>query len=273
MSRGGGPRKPDALTLYGVLYLVFLYLPILLIPLFSFSDSIYIAFPITGFTLDWYREMVKQTALVQSLFASLQVAAVVAVVSTILGTLAAKAVTRYRLKGRGPLVGFIMLPFVIPGLILGISLLVLIKHLGLDLSLATVAIGHILIAVPFSMLVMISRLEGFDRNLEEASLDLGENAWTTFWYVTFPLAFPGIVASLLLTFTLSFDEFILAFFLGGKQATLPLFIWSQLRFPQKLPNVLALGSCILLVSTLVIALAEWFRRRNLKVEGRSEMGL
>ena len=273
MTRGSGSRKVDALMLYGGFYLAFLYLPILLIPLFSFSESIYIAFPITGLTLNWYREMLKQTALVQSLFASLQVAAVVAIVSTILGTLAAKAVTRYRLKGRETLVGFIMLPFVIPGLILGISLLVFIKNIGLELSLVTVAIGHVLIAVPFSMLVMVSRLEGFDKSLEEASLDLGENPWTTFWYITFPLAFPGIVASLLLTFTLSFDEFILAFFLGGKQATLPLFIWSQLRFPQKLPNVLALGSCILFASTLVIAAAEWFRRQNLRVEGRSELGL
>jgi spermidine/putrescine transport system permease protein len=87
------------------------------------------------------------------------------------------------------------------------------------------------------------------------------------------LSLPGTIASLLLTFTLSFDEFIIAFFLSGKEATLPLFVWSQLRFPQNLPNVLALGSCILLVSTLVITAAEWFRRRNLKVEQRAEIGI
>ena len=96
------------------------------------------------------------------------------------------------------------------------------------------------------MLVLISRLEGFDKSLEEASLDLGENAWMTFWRVTFPLAWPGIVSSLLLCFIASFDEFVLAFFLSGNEATLPVFIWSQLRFPARLPGVLALGSCILL---------------------------
>ena len=104
------------------------------------------------------------------------------------------------------------------------------------------------------MLVMISRLEGFEKHLEEASLDLGENGWTTFWRVTFPLAYPGIVASLLLTFTWSFDEFVIAFFLAGKDPTLPIYIWSQLRFPKKLPNVLALGACILLASGLLIVL-------------------
>ena len=111
---------------------------------------------------------------------------------------------------------------------------------------------------------MISRLEGFDANLEEASRDLGESGWTTFWRVTFPLAYPGIVASLLLTFTESFDEFILAFFLAGNEATLPLYIWSQLRFPKTLPVVLALGACILMASFIVIAFAEWVRRQGVK---------
>ena len=267
------PRRFDSLFAYGLFYLAFLYGPLLFIVLFSFNDAIYVAFPLQGFTLDWYDAMWQQKELVDSLFNSIKVAAVVAVVSTILGTLAAKAVTRYRLKGSGPIVAFIMVPFVIPGIILGISLLVLVSNLGVELSLITIGLGHILIAVPFSMLVMISRMEGFDKSLEEASLDLGESAWSTFWRVTFPLVMPGIISSLLLTFTLSFDEFIIAFFLSGKEATLPLFIWSQLRFPQKLPNVLALGTCILLISALVIALAEWVRRRNLKAEQQSEIGV
>ena len=261
----------DVLILYAVVYLGFLYLPILLIPLFSFNDSIYVAFPLKGFTLQWYEAMMKQTALVQSLINSLKIASAVAIVSTIFGILAATAVTRYNLKGKGVVVGFIMIPFVIPGIILGISLLVLLNRLGIELSLYTIALGHTMIAIPFSMMVMISRLEGFEKSLEEASLDLGENGWTTFWRITFPLALPGVVSSLLLTFTLSFDEFLLAFFLTGREATLPLFIFSQLRLSQKLPNVLALGSCILAASTVVIATAEYIRRRNLK--GERQTGL
>ena len=116
------------------------------------------------------------------------------------------------------------------------------------------------------MIQHLRRLDGFDANLEEASRDLGESGWTTFWRVTFPLALPGIVASLLLTFTESFDEFILAFFLSGNEATLPLYIWSQLRFPRNLPVVLALGACILMASFIVITFAEWVRRQGVKPE-------
>lgn len=250
------------LGIYAVLYLAFLYVPVLFLPLFSFNDSIYVAFPLKGFTTKWYVAMAGQEALIEALLNSLKVASAVAIISTILGTLAAKAFTHYRLKGRGPLIGFIMIPFVIPGIILGISLLILASSAGVPLSLFTIGIGHLLITVPFAMLVMISRLEGFDKNLEEASLDLGETGWMTFWRVTFPLALPGFIASLLLTFTESFDEFILAFFLAGTEVTLPVYIWSQLRFPTKLPNVLALGACILAVSFLVIAFAEWTRRRG-----------
>jgi len=272
-SATSGARRFDALMLYGVLYLVFLYLPIFLIPLFSFNDSIYVAFPITDFTTKWYGEMLEEAALIQSFFNSVKVAAVVSVLATIFGTLAAKAVTRYNLKARGPIIAFIMIPFVIPGIILGISLLVLVNKLGLELSLYTIGVGHLLIAIPFSMMVMISRLEGFEKSLEEASMDLGESAWSTFWYITFPLALPGIISSLLLTFTLSFDEFLLAFFLSGREATMPVFIFSQLRLPTKLPNVLALGSCILAGSAVVIATAEYIRRRNLKGGRQSGLGV
>ena len=119
---------------------------------------------------------------------------------------------------------------------------------------------------PFSMLVMISRLEGFDKSMEEAAQDLGETPWMTFWRVTFPLVLPGIVASLLLTFTISFDEFVLAFFLSGIDGTLPVFIWSMLRFPPKLPMVLALGACILVASFVLVTFSEWFRRRGVQVK-------
>ena len=258
-----GWRRFDSLFFYAIIYLVFLYTPVLFLPLFSFNDSIYITFPLKDFTVKWYVEMAAQKGLIDSLINSLKLGACVAVISTILGTLAARALTRYRLRGRGPIVGFVMVPFVIPGIVLGISLLVLLNWLGVPPSLVTIGAGHVLITVPFAMLVMISRLEDFDTHLEEASLDLGENGWTTFWRVTFPLAFPGFIASLLLTFTWSFDEFIVAFFLSGKEPTLPIYIWSQLRFPKKLPNVLALGACILIASALLIVFAEWFRRRGL----------
>jgi spermidine/putrescine transport system permease protein len=250
---------------YAIFYILFLYGPVLLLPVFSFNDSIFAAFPLKGFTVKWYEEMVENAALMGALGNSLKVGAAVSVISTILGLLAAKSLTRYYLPGRGPVTGLILLPLVVPSIVLGLGLLILVIHvLGVQPSLLTIIAGHVLIAVPFAMLVMISRLEGFDRNLEEASIDLGENAWQTFWRITFPLALPGILASLLLCFTTSFDEFLLAFFLAGNEATLPLFIWGQLRYPNKLPSVMALGSCILAVSFLVVAFSERLRRRGVR---------
>lgn len=260
MTSSGRKLPFSALGAYTVLYLALLYLPVLFLPLFSFNDSIYIAFPLQGFTLEWYEEMAQNTAMLSALQNSIKVGVVVAVISTILGTMSAKAFTRYRVPYETPLKAFIAVPLVIPLIILGISLLVVFSGANISLSLFTIGVGHVVICVPFSMLVMVSRLEGFDKGLEEAAQDLGETPWMTFWRVTFPLAMPGIIASLLLCFTISFDEFLLAFFLSGDESTLPVYIWSQLRFPTKLPSVLALGSCILILSVLMVILAEWSRR-------------
>ena len=166
----------------------------------------------------------------------------------------------FGLTGKGPVVGFIMLPLVVPGIIFGVALLVLLSQLGIPLSLLTVTVGHMIVCLPFAIATLIPRFEGFNKSLEEASADLGENAWWTFWRVTFPVVFPGVVASLLLTFTVSFDEFILAFFLAGTDPTLPIFIYSQLRFPLRLPSVLALGACILVVSFVVVFFSQWLAR-------------
>jgi spermidine/putrescine transport system permease protein len=253
--------------IYGVFFVVLLYGPVLLLPPFSFNDNIYITFPFKGFTLRWYQEMVNNTALMAALRSSLTVAIPVAIISTVLGLFAAKALTRYRLPGRGPVMALIMVPLVIPFIILGIALLTTArKTFDLPLSLWTIGAGHVLICLPFSVLVLMSRLEGFDKSLEEASLDLGEGAWGTFWRVTFPLTLPGIVSSMLLSFSESLDEFLIAFFLSGNEATLPLFIWSQLRFPNKLPGVLALGSCILVFSFVLVVVAEMVRRRGVQLD-------
>jgi len=250
-------RPNRVLSWYAILFLGFLYVPVLLLPLFSFNDSIYIAFPIEGWTLEWYREMLKSEPLHAALMNSIRVGAFASVLATFFGIFAAKAVTRYRMPGKGPVVAVIMAPLVIPGVILGLALLIMLNRVGLTLSLYTVTMGHILICVPFSMATLMSRFEGFDKSMEEASADLGENAWWTFWRVTLPMVFPGILASLLLCFTISFDEFILAFFIGGTDPTLPLFMWAQLRFPR-----LAMGACILVISFVVVFISQWLVRQD-----------
>ena len=261
--------RPDGFAVYAVIYLTFIYLPVLFLPLFSFNKSKYIAFPLKGFTLQWYQKMINTPDLLEALMNSVKVGISVAILSTIFGLLAAKAVTRYRIPGRGAVMGFIMVPLVIPGIILAISLLILITQLDIPLSLWTVGFAHMLLCTPFAMLVLISRMEGFDKSLEEAALDLGEGAWMTFWRVTFPIVLPGIIASLLLTFTISFDEFVLGFFLTSTDPTLPIYIWSSLRFPLKLPPVLALGATIFVLSFIVVSFAEWIRRRGVKLESSS----
>jgi spermidine/putrescine transport system permease protein len=189
--------------------------------------------------------------------------------ATLLGLLAAKAVTQYRLRATSALLGFVSLPLFIPDIVLGISLLLLLGAIGFPLSLTGVVLGHLSLCVPFAITVLIARFEGFDRNLEEASADLGEGAWMTFWRVTFPLMLPGIAASLLLTFITSFDEFLLAYFLSGTEATLPVYIWGQLRFPDRLPMVLALGALILVASVALVILAEWASNLGVAPEKKS----
>lgn len=255
-------RHSKSLLVYAIGYLAFLYVPVLFLPLFSFNDSTFISFPLKGFTFQWYESMFANSAMHNALWNSIKVGFTTSAISTVLGILAAKAITRYRLPGEKPIIAVIMLPLVIPEIILGTSLLILVNQIGLGVSLISVTIGHILICVPFATAVLMSRFEGFDKALEEASADLGENAWWTFWRVTFPLVIPGVMSSFMLCFIISFDEFLMAFFLTGTEPTLPVFIYSQLRFPQRLPDVLAMGAMILMVSFVVIAFAEWFRRRG-----------
>ena len=143
----------------------------------------------------------------------------------------------------------------------------MMMQLGMSLSLWTVVAGHVLICTPFSIAILSSAFQGLDQSLEEASFDLGETRWGTFHRVILPLVMPGVISSLLITFTISLDEFIIAFFLTGTDVTLPVYIWSQLRFPSKLPSIMALGSILLALSVLLLVLAEWFRRRSATRQG------
>ena len=252
---------PRGLTAYAYAYLVFLYLPVLLLPLFSFNDSAIVAFPLQGFTTGWYEALWATPALHQALINSLKVGIAASVLGTLLGIAAARATTRYDFPGKEPITGLLLLPMVLPEIIVAVAMLVILLQLGFELSLLTVTLGHVLFCIPFSMTVLRASFQGLDRSLEEASLDLGENAAMTFLRVTLPLVAPGLIASLLICFTLSFDEFILAFFLSSSEQTLPVYIWGQLRFAAKLPNVLALGSLILLFSLVLLGTAERLRRR------------
>ncbi|CUH98513.1 ABC transporter permease [Leisingera aquaemixtae] len=255
------------LAVYAVAYMVFLYAPVILLPMFAFNDATVISFPLTGFTAKWFGVLWQTEALHGALRNSLVVGLSSAVLSTVLGACAARAANRYRFPLKRGIMSFILLPLVLPEIILAVALLVLLMQLGMPLSLVTVVLGHVLICTPFAIAILSSAFQGLDQSLEEASFDLGETRWGTFRRVILPLVMPGVVSSLLITFTISLDEFIIAFFLTGTEVTLPVYIWSQLRFPGKLPSVMALGTILLVLSVLLLILAEWFRRRSAKKQG------
>ena len=244
-----------ALTVYAVAIYVFLFAPIVLLVLFSFNANRYGTFPITGWTFSWYREAFADYQVHDAVSTTIRVALQVTVISTVVGTAAAFPLVRSRLPFReGVLIVFI-LPIMIPGLLIGVSLLVLFTstfHWGL--STRTAVIGQAVYTTPFVILLVAARLQGFDAALERAAADLGANAFERLRRVVLPLLLPAIVAGALLAFTLSLDEFIITYFLIGTHNTLPIFIYTQVKFGIT-PEVNAVASLLLAGSLLVLALA------------------
>jgi spermidine/putrescine transport system permease protein len=265
-------RAVSWLGVYTILYLVFLYAPIVLLPLFAFNDSAIIAFPLTGFTTRWFTELAGIEALHDAVLTSLYIAVTSAVIATAFGVCAARASARSDFPAKGGIMGLIMLPLVLPEIIVAVALLVVLLQLGFELSSWTVILGHVLICTPFSIAILSSAFLNLDRSLEEAAYDLGENRWSTFRLITLPLVMPGIISSLLISFTISLDEFIIAFFLTGSEPTLPVYLWSQLRFPAKIPVVMALGTILLVLSLALLTTAEYFRRRGIARSGAKDTG-
>jgi spermidine/putrescine transport system permease protein len=262
-------RKSRALVGYALLYLAFLYAPILMIPLFSFNSSIYVAFPLKSFTWNWYAGLLADDRLHEAFFNSLKVGILASLAATGAGTLTAYALARRQSKQARWIATVALSPLVIPGIILGIALLIVVNLIGLGPSLTAVLLGHICLCLPLTILVMKGRFAAYSQSIEEAAMDLGATEWTTLLLVSLPIVMPGIMSCLMLSFTTSFDEFIVSFFLVGTEPTLPLFIWSQLRFPNQLPLMLALGTLILLVSCGLVLCAEGVRRRGLAAAERS----
>ncbi|MGH1329547.1 MAG: ABC transporter permease [Paracoccaceae bacterium] len=267
-----GKGKGGWLRGYAWAYLLFLYAPILLLPLFAFNDATVIAFPLSGFTGKWFGELAGIDALHGAVKSSLFVAVTSAICATILGVCGAMAATRKRFFGQRPIMGFIMLPLVLPEIIVAVSLLVVILRAGLDTGLWAVIAGHTLICTPFAIAILTSAFGALDGAMEEAAIDLGETRFSTFRLITLPLVMPGIISALLISFTISMDEFIIAFFLSSSEPTLPVYLWSMLRFPKQLPAVMALGTILVVASILLLIIAEYFRRRGLARAGGEQTG-
>ena len=255
---------PAGLKAYLGLYLLFLYLPLLLIPLFSFNDSVQAAFPLKGFTLDWYKALAGNERLGVATLNSLMVALAASLIATGAGTTIAYAATRRRGRFAPLFSALARLPILVPGVILGIGTLILVNLIGLGPSLTAVTLGHVAFTLPITVTLIGTRLALVPKTLEEAALDLGAHEWMVLRRIVLPIAAPAILSAFMLAFVTSFDEFIVAFFLTGTDATLPVYIWSQLRFPKELPSVMALGSLVLTASVVLVLVADRIGRLGLR---------
>jgi spermidine/putrescine transport system permease protein len=250
-------RNPGGI--YFIILAFLLYLPIILLIIFSFNDSIHLIFPLKGFTLNWYSELSQNRELIKAVQVSIFLGLGVSVVSTLIGTMGAIAIVRFNFPGRDLITAMSAMPLVIPYVILGVSSLILFKQIGIPLSAWAAGIAHVVVSIPYALLIISARLVGFPKNLEEAAMDLGTTYWGALLRVTLPISLPSIIAAFLVCFTISFDEYAISSFLVGTQTTLPVYLYSQLRFPKRLPIVVALAAILMVSSIIILVLAEWLR--------------
>jgi spermidine/putrescine transport system permease protein len=250
-----GARLPRWVLGVSVAVYAFLHVPILVLVVFSFNDSKF-SVDWSGFTLDWYYRLLERPDILRGLKASLIVGGASTVISAVLGTLIALALARHRFRGRRAFEGFLYVPIVTPEIVVGISLLILFALVKIPLGLTTIVIAHVAFSLSFVVIVVLARLEGMDRTLEEAAMILGADEVTTFWKVTVPQLWPGILSGALLAFTMSFDDFVITSFVSGSgSSTLPIVVYGMVRRNVE-PSINAISTIILLVTTALIYLAD-----------------
>jgi spermidine/putrescine transport system permease protein len=244
-------RRGWVLPAYTAIVFAFLFAPVLMVVLFSFNRTASLTFPFEGWSLRWYRDVLASPDYRGAIAASLKVALATVAIVTVVGTLAAIAVTRYSYRAREALRSILLLPAALPGLFLGIALLSLFVRTHVDLSLGTAAVGHVIYTLPYFFLVASSRLLRFDPLLEETARDLGASSFTTFRKVTLPIIAPALIAGALVVFSLSWDEVLITFFTIGSQNTLPLLIYSKVKQASD-PSINAISTLLLFGSLVFI---------------------
>jgi spermidine/putrescine transport system permease protein len=253
-------KTPLSALLYFILMVLFLYLPILILIIFSFNDSTILAFPLKGFTFKWYQQLLDARELLLAAKNSIVVGIGSSLAATLVGALAAIAVTRHHMPARSLFLGISSVPLVMPSIVLGVAMLVLFRRVfDLELNLWLIAAAHVLISIPSTILIVMARLADFSHNLEEAAMDLGANYWMTLLKVTLPISLPALIAAFLTAFTTSFDEYAMTTLITGTDTTLPVYLYSLLRFPRRLPVAVAMGSIIMVISAILVILAEKLR--------------
>ncbi len=264
------------LALYTVLFFAFIYIPLVLIAVYSFNSNPVNMMTWSGFTMEWYAQVLgfKTTVSENSLYIesteqlvaavtnSLKIAAATTLISTVLGTAIAIAMHRFNFLGRRFYQVCMFMPMLMPDIVLGIALLIFFVNAGIHLGLATIIIGQCTFLISYVFIVVSARLAGMDRTLEHASADLGANEWVTFRRVVLPQLMPGIVGGALLAFIISIDDLVITYFIAGVDVTtLPMFIFAMLRRGIK-PEINAIAVMMLSFSFLVAALGLYLRSRQ-----------
>jgi spermidine/putrescine transport system permease protein/putrescine transport system permease protein len=273
VSRPARPRRkgfdrPRFLRLYTGLIYLYLFLPIAVVILFSFNNQKSLQV-FKGFSLEWYRDFLGDDTLRQSLFASLEIALVTMVAASVLGTMLAIGLVRSRSRWNPAWNILMLVPLVTPEIVTGISALLLFSQLGIPLSIKTVILAQITFSISYVTIVVRARLASIGTEVEEAAMDLGATRWQSVRLILIPELWPAIVASALLVFALSFDDFVLSFFTTGETVQpLPVRIWSAIRFGIS-PEINAIGTLMMVVSLTAIGLAVLIPR----LFGRRESGI
>ena len=260
-----GTRRSPLTGSITVLALVFLWAPLMLVVLFSLHKTGSLTFPFEGFSTRWYDEVFSSEEIKTAAKNSMIVATSSALLTLVFGTLAAYGLTRTTSRLRAPLALLFFLPITLPGLFIGIALLVAFTEVEATLSLATVTVAHLVYVFPFFFLIARAVLERLDPALEESATDLGAGRMTVFRRVTLPQVWPVLVGAACLAFALSFDEFVITFFVIGPDSTLPLYIWSSLRRTID-PGINAISTLLLaftmLLFVITYVLTAWSERRR-----------
>jgi spermidine/putrescine transport system permease protein len=260
MSAVGRLGRTMLSTYFGGL-VVFLYAPLVVLLVFAFNTGNIPTLPIKSFSTKWFSAAFSDSTLTSALLRSFLIAVLNGLAATLLGVMAAVSLARRKLRLRPVVVTLMLLPLVVPYIVLAVGLVVFLRELGVAASLAAVLAGHIVISLPYSVLVVLPRLRTLDKSIGEAALDLGASPFGAFVYVTLPLLAPALLSSFLIAFTVSFDEFAIASFLAPPGTpTYPVFLYAGSRTPALLPEVIAVGSIVIVISLAVVVAAEVFRR-------------
>ena len=246
-------RRALAWVLFSIPY-GFLYLPLVTVAVFSFNDSKIPSLPFVGFTTRWYEALLRDEKIIDALERSLTVAGITVAIAIVVGTGFALIFVHTRMRASALLQGGLALPVALPGIVLGISLVITFQLADIGPGIHRVIIGHLVFVMPVVMLVVLSRLRQLDPSYEQASMDLGANRVRTFLYIVLPMIRSALIGGGILGFTLSFDEIIVTFFLSGVQPTLPVHVWNQLRFGFT-PSVNAVFTCIGVFSLVLVLVA------------------